>query len=44
MVVSAPVNINTNVTDDGAIRKVQFYANGNLVATKTEQPYNITAL
>ncbi|HEX8721893.1 MAG TPA: LamG-like jellyroll fold domain-containing protein, partial [Pyrinomonadaceae bacterium] len=43
-VLNAPVNINitANATDDGSVSKVQFYANGNLVGTKTEQPYTVT--
>jgi hypothetical protein len=43
-VETAPVNINlsANATDNGAVRKVEFYANGNLIATKTEQPYSAT--
>ncbi len=38
---AAPVNISlsANVTDDGAVSKVQFFAGGNLVATKNEQPF-----
>ncbi len=43
-VANAPANIDlsANATDDGAIRKVEFYANGSLIAAKAEQPFNAT--
>jgi hypothetical protein len=43
-VATAPANIDlsANASDDGAISKVEFYANGSLIAAKAEQPFNAT--
>jgi hypothetical protein len=39
---NTPVNVQlvASATDDGTLRKVEFFANGALVATKNEAPYS----
>lgn len=37
---AAPVTVTANVSDDGTLDRVEFYLDGNLVATDTEAPYS----
>jgi len=36
------ITIEAQASDDQAINKIEFYANGNLIATCTEEPFSIT--
>lgn len=36
---AAPVTVTANVNDDGTLDRVEFYLDGDLVATDTEAPY-----